>query len=161
MIIWKWSRKFSFLNTIPHGSLPRAIIAHLINTNEDQLTVHVMNISKQSGTTNFIHQPLCPVWHYAKIRFKKEDLWAHLLVITEKEHDNRISVFPKVKSRILRTEVFDVHCICRMPMMDQRWCAVILVAINGFILLVLKILIVEINGIALCVVMRNHNCMAL
>ena len=62
----------------------------------------------------------------------------------------------KVKSRILRTEVFDVHCICRMPMMDQRWCAVIL-AINGFILLVLKILIVEINGIALCVVMRNHN----
>ena len=32
-----------------------------------------------------------------------------------------------------------------------------ILAINSFILLVLKILVVEINGIALCVVMQNHN----
>ena len=51
------------------------------------------------------------------IVFKKEELQAHLQSIIEKE---QITEFPytqrrKVKSRIFRTEVFDVHCICRMP----------------------------------------------
>ena len=101
----------------------KQVIAHLINTNEDQLTVHVMNISKQSRTTDCglyavaIMSSLALGKDPCSIVFKKEDLQAHLQIIIEKE---QITEFPstqrrKVKSRILRTEVLDVHCICRKP----------------------------------------------
>ena len=101
----------------------KQVIAHLINTNEDQLTVHVMNISKQSGTTDCglyaaaIMSSLALGKDPCGIVYKKEDLRAHFQVIIEKE---QITEFPssqrrKVKSRILRTEVYNVHCICRMP----------------------------------------------
>ena len=101
----------------------KQIIAHLINTTEDHLTVHIMNIAKQSGATDCglyvvaIMSSLALGKDPCSIVFKKEDLRAHLQSIIEKE---QITEFPytqrrKVKSRILRTEVFDVHCICRMP----------------------------------------------
>jgi len=101
----------------------KQVIAHLMNTNEDQLTVNVMNISKQSGSTDCglyavaIMSSLALDKDPCGIVFKKEDLRAHLQIILEEEH---IREFPstqrcKVKSRILRTEAFDVHCICRMP----------------------------------------------
>ena len=101
----------------------KKIIAHLINTNEDQLTVHIMNIAKQSGATDCglyavaIMSSLALGKDPCSIVFKKEDLRAHLQSIIEKE---QITEFPytqrrKVRSRILHTEVFDVYCICRMP----------------------------------------------
>ena len=83
--------------------------------------------------------------------FRARDCW-------ERE-DNRISVFPKAQGKIKDTTDRSVWCTLHLQnalMMDQRWCVVIL-AINGFILLVLNILIVEINGNVLCAVMRNHN----
>ena len=101
----------------------KQIIAHLINTNEDQLTVHIMNIAKQSGATDCglyavaIMSSLALGKDPCSTVFKKEDLRTHLQSIIEKE---QITEFPytqrrKVKSRILRTEVFDVYCNCRMP----------------------------------------------
>ena len=101
----------------------KQVIAHHINNNEDQLTVHVMNISKQPRTTDCGIYAVAIMYSLAlgkdpcSIVFKKEGLRAYLQIIIEKE---QITEFPstqrrKVKSRILQTEVFDVHCICRMP----------------------------------------------
>jgi len=58
----------------------KQVIAHWINTNEDQLIVHVMNTSKQSGTIGFglyaaaIMSSLALGKDPCGIVFKKEDL---------------------------------------------------------------------------------------
>ena len=69
----------------------KQVIAHPINTNEDQLNVHVMNISKQSGTTDCVLYAAAIMSSLALgkdpcgIVFKKEDLRAHFQMIIEKE----------------------------------------------------------------------------
>ena len=58
----------------------KQVIAHLVNTKENQLTVHVMNISKQSGATDCglyavaIMSTLALGKDPCMIVFKKEDL---------------------------------------------------------------------------------------
>ena len=85
--------------------------------------MHIMNIAKQSGATDCglyataIMSSLALDKDPCSIVFKKEDLRTHLQSILEKE---QITEFPyiqrrKMKSRILCTEVFNVHCNCRMP----------------------------------------------
>ena len=80
----------------------KQVIAHLINTNEDQLTVHVMNISKQSRAIDCglyavaIMSSLALGKDPCSIVFKKEDLQAHLQIIIEKE---QITEFPSTQRR--------------------------------------------------------------
>ena len=99
------------------------VISQLLNTSGDSFSVNIMDVGKQAGATN------CGVYAIAtltclahgkdpcSIVFKKEDLRSHLqeILLT-----SQIKEFPstqrrKRKSRILSTEVFEVHCICRMP----------------------------------------------
>ena len=80
----------------------KQVIAHLINTNKDQLTVHMMNISKQSRATDCglyavaIMSSLALGKDPCNIVFEKEDLQAHLQIIIEKE---QITELPSTQRR--------------------------------------------------------------
>ena len=100
----------------------KKIIAQLLKTDKNTFCVNIMDVGKQSGATN------CGLYAIAILTslahgndpcitvFKKEDLRSHLQQILE---TRQIKEFPSVqrrkrKSRILSTEIFEVHCICRM-----------------------------------------------
>ena len=101
----------------------KQIIAQLMKTNKETISVNIMDVSKQLGATD------CGLYTTAILTclahgndpciavFKKEDLRSHLQQILE---TRQVKEFPSVqrrrrKSRILNTKVFEVHCICRMP----------------------------------------------
>jgi len=82
-----------------------------------------MDVGKQTGATD------CGLYAIAiltclahgkdprSIVFKKEDLQLHLqeILVTNQIKEFLSARRHKRKSRILSTEVFEVHCICRMP----------------------------------------------
>lgn len=101
----------------------RQIISHLLNTDKDTLSVNIMDIVKQFGATD------CGLYAIATLTclaldkdpcitvFQKEELRPHLQGILE---TGIVREFPssrrhKRRCRILTTETFEIHCICRMP----------------------------------------------
>jgi len=101
----------------------RQIISHLLNTDKDTLSVSIMDVGKQFGAAD------CGLYAIATLTclahdkdpcitvFQKEELRPHLQGILE---TGIVREFPssqrrKRRSRILTTEVFEIHCICRMP----------------------------------------------
>lgn len=101
----------------------KEIIAQLVKTKEESFKIHIMNTSKQSGTVDCGLYSIATMTSLALgkdpvgIVFQKEELRPYLRHIMESE---KITEFPivqkrKVKSRIVRTEVCAVYCLCRMP----------------------------------------------
>ena len=99
------------------------IIAQLLNTNDDTFTVNIMDVGKQVGAADCGLYAIATLTCLAhdkdpcSIVFKKEELRPHLQQILE---TGQLKEFPssqrrKRRSRILNTEVCEVHCICRMP----------------------------------------------
>ena len=98
------------------------VIATLLCSSADAITAHIMNVSKQTGSTDCALFAMAYLTHLAlgedptTVIFRQAELRLHLIKLLE---SGIVTTFPILKKRrqsgVHHSEKFNIYCQCRLP----------------------------------------------